>query len=70
MNATDLPIVRQVIDSGADDRVYDSLVLGGPLVVVAVLVAGRNTATIGLAVLYVGLFVSYLAYRGVGRGEG
>ncbi|MFB6229037.1 MAG: hypothetical protein ABEH88_10850 [Halobacteriales archaeon] len=48
---------------------YDSLVLGGPPVVVAILAAGRNAATIGLAVLYVGLFVSYLAYRGVGRGE-
>ncbi len=29
MNVTDLPIIRQVVESGADDRVYDALVLLG-----------------------------------------
>jgi hypothetical protein len=69
MNVTDLPIIRQVVESGADDRVYDALVLVGPLVVVGILLLGRNAATVGLAALYVTLFVSYLAYRGVTGGD-
>lgn len=69
MNVTDLPIIRQVVESGADDRVYDALVLAGPLLIVGILLAGRNVVTAGLAGLYVALFVSYLAYRGVTRGE-
>jgi hypothetical protein len=64
VNATDLPIVKQVLESGADDRVYDSLVLAGPIVIAVILVAGRTVVTTGVALLYIACFVSYLLYRG------
>jgi hypothetical protein len=69
VNVSDLPVVRQVLDSGARDRVYDSLVLAGLPVIVVIVVAGRSALTTGLAALYLALFVSYLAYQGVTGGD-
>lgn len=67
MKPADLPIIKQVLESGAEDRVYDSLVLTGPVIIAVILLVGRSVVTIGLALLYVTVFVSYLAYRGIDR---
>ncbi|MFC7156238.1 hypothetical protein ACFQPA_12375 [Halomarina halobia] len=65
MTFTNFPVIKQVFESGADDRMYDSLVITGPVVVLIVAVVGRAVFTVGLAVLYLITFVSYLLYRAV-----
>lgn len=65
MNPAELPVIKQVLESGADDRVYDSLVLAGPVIITVILLVGRSVITIGLALLYIALFVSYLSYQGL-----
>ncbi|MFB6202155.1 MAG: hypothetical protein ABEI98_09115 [Halorhabdus sp.] len=67
MNVSDVPVVGTVLDSGADDRVFDSLLLAGPLVIVTIGVLGRSILTELLAVGYVTLFVGYVCYRGIDR---
>lgn len=64
MNIGDLPVVSNVFEAGADDRVFDSLLLIGPLVIGLVIVLGRSLVTEALAVTYIGAFVAYVLYRG------
>jgi len=70
VNLTDIPVVKQVFESGADDRVYDSLVLAGPILIAVILLVGRSLITLGLALSYVALFVFYLAYKGIIDADG
>ncbi|WP_136688373.1 hypothetical protein [Halorhabdus amylolytica] len=65
MNVRDLPIVRTIYESGADDRVFDGLLLAGPFVVVLIAGLGRSFVTELLAVAYVGVFLGYVLYRGI-----
>lgn len=65
MRPTDLPVVSHVFESGADDRVFDSLLLVGPLVIAVVALFGRSLLTELLAGAYIGTFVAYVLYRGV-----
>lgn len=65
MNPDDLPIISTVFEVGADDRLFDSLLLLGPLVIVVVVAAGRSTATELLALAYITVFLGYVLYRGV-----
>jgi hypothetical protein len=62
---TDLPLVSAVVDAGADDRIFDSLLLLGPLVVAVIVLLGRSMLTEVLAVAYIAVFVGYGLYRGV-----
>lgn len=64
MKLVELPVVKQVLETGADDRVYDSLVLAGPIVIAIILIGGRSVLTVGLSLLYVGVFAAYLLYNG------
>ena len=64
------PILGTVYESGADDRVYDGLLLLGPVVIllIAVLVTvfdERPLIVELLAAGYVAVFVGYVLYRGV-----
>lgn len=63
MNPSDVPVISIVFESGAEDRVFDSILLIGPLVIVCIAVAGRSLLTEGLAVAYIGVFVTYVLYR-------
>lgn len=63
MNVADLPVVSDVFDAGADDRVFDALLLCGPLVIGLVVVLGRWWFTEALAVAYIAVFVAYVLYR-------
>ena len=44
MKLGDLPIVSTVFEAGADDRVFDSLLLLGPLVIGLVIVLNRPSS--------------------------
>lgn len=65
MKLVDLPVVSNVVEAGADDRVFDSLLLGGPLVIGLIVVLERSLFTEALAVVYIAVFVTYTLYRGV-----
>lgn len=55
-----LPVIRQVVDSGAEDRVFDGLVLAGPLVICLVAALGRSPVARGVAAGYVLVFVAHV----------
>lgn len=65
MWGSELPIIGDLLESGAEDRVFDSLLLVGPLLILVIAVAGRSVLTTGLAAAYVVFFVAYVLYRGV-----
>lgn len=70
MKPSDLPVVSVVFEAGAEDRVFDSLLLVGPLVIVLVAVLGRSLLTTGLAMGYIAVFVTYVLYRGARQDSG
>lgn len=65
MKPGDLPVISNVFEAGADDRIFDSLLLLGPPVIGLVIVLDRSPVTEALAVAYLGVFVTYVLYRGV-----
>jgi hypothetical protein len=65
MKLGDLPIISTGFEAGADDRVFDSLLLLGPLVIGLVIILNRSFVTEALAVAYLGVFVTYVLYRGI-----
>jgi hypothetical protein len=65
MSWTDLPVVSAVSDAGAEDRVFDSLLLLGPLVIAVIAVLGRSVVTEVLAGVYIAVFVAYVAYHAI-----
>ncbi|GAB6861988.1 hypothetical protein ACFR97_03810 [Haloplanus litoreus] len=67
MNPRDLPVISDVFEAGADDRVFDSLLLLGPLVIGLVVVLDRSFVTETLALAYIAVFVGYVLYRGAAQ---
>jgi hypothetical protein len=65
VNVDDLPIIGRVHQWGAEETVYDALLLCGPLVVLVIAVLGRTSVTVGLTGLYVASFVGYALSRAV-----
>ncbi|MFC6769873.1 hypothetical protein [Natrinema soli] len=65
MRVSDLPVVGDLLESGAEDRVFDSLLLVGPLLILLIALVGRSSLTTGLALSYVSFFIAYVLYRGV-----
>ena len=63
MHPENLPVVGAVFRFGARDRVLDSIILAGPVVVAALVLLGRNVLTTVLAALYVLSFVGYVLYK-------
>ncbi|QLG50310.1 hypothetical protein [Natrinema halophilum] len=64
MSLDDLPIVDDPLEAGAEDRVFDSLLLVGPLLILFIAIAGRSPLTTGGAIAYCWFFISYIIYRG------
>jgi len=64
MKSRDIPVVSAVFEAGADDRVFDSLLLVGLLVIGLVVVLGRSLVTEAVAIAYIAAFVGYTLYRG------
>jgi hypothetical protein len=67
MDPENLPLVGPVFEFGAQDRVLDTIMLSGPVVVLAIVVLGRSPLTEALVVLYVTSFVAYVLYSGLRR---
>ncbi|CCQ33272.1 hypothetical protein HLRTI_001861 [Halorhabdus tiamatea SARL4B] len=69
MKFSKMPFVSAVLESGADDHVYDGLLLIGPVVILLIAVLEPILALSGvaqaLAIAYVTAFVVYVLYRGV-----
>ena len=70
MNVDDLPILGRVHQWGAEETVYDALLLCGPLVVLVIAVLGRTPVTVGLTGLYLASFVGYALSRAVSASAG
>ncbi|NHN61371.1 MULTISPECIES: hypothetical protein [Halorussus] len=68
MNWTDVPVLRAVFRVGPADRVFDLLILFGPLLITSIALVGRNPITTGLTVLYLCGFAGYVLYKGL-RGQ-
>ncbi|SEV84146.1 hypothetical protein [Natrinema salifodinae] len=65
MNVDDVPIVGEILESGAEDRVFDSLLLVGPFLIVLIAIVGRSPITSAIAIAYLLFFVAYVLYRGL-----
>lgn len=65
MRLRTLPVVSSVLEAGADDRVFDTLLLVGPLVIGVIVVLDRSVVTEALAVAYIAVFVTYVLYQGI-----
>ncbi|AFO56271.1 MULTISPECIES: hypothetical protein [Natrinema] len=65
MSLDDLPIVGGFLEAGAEDRVFDLLLLVGPLLILFIAVAGRSPLTVGGAIAYCWFFIAHIIYRGV-----
>ncbi|WP_121743591.1 hypothetical protein [Natronorubrum halophilum] len=65
MNIADIPIVGDLLEAGAEDWVFDSLLLIGPLLIALIAVIGRSPITTGITAAYLLFFVAYVLYRGV-----
>jgi len=65
MTPRDLPVVSVVFDAGADDRVFDSLLLVGPLIIALIVALGRSLVTEVVAIAYIAMFVGYTLYQWV-----
>lgn len=65
MKLREIPVISYGFDAGADDRVFDSLLLVGPLVIGVVVLLKRSLFTEALAVAYIAVFLTYALYQGV-----
>ncbi|WP_458190800.1 hypothetical protein [Haladaptatus sp. NG-WS-4] len=65
MKLGDLPVISTVFEAGADDRIFDLLLLLGPLVIGLVIVLNRSLVTEALALAYLSVFVAYILYQGI-----
>lgn len=65
MRLSDVPVLSHVFESGPRDRIFDSLLLAGPLVVVLLAVLGRSPLTHAVAASYIVTLVGYVLYRAV-----
>ncbi len=64
MKLGELPFISYVFEAGADNRIFDSLLLFGPLVIGLVVILGRSFITESIAVAYIAVFVAYVLYQG------
>lgn len=63
MRLTDIPVVQWIHDTGPDDRVFDTLLLGGPVLIGLLALAGRTPLATAIVVSYLGVFCGYTAYK-------
>lgn len=63
MRTDELPIISLVSNVGADDWIFDTLLILGPLVIVVIAALGRSLVTEVLAAIYIVVFVAYVGYQ-------
>lgn len=59
------PVIGKVIEAGPDDRIFDGLLVVGPLIILLLAALGRSPLTMGIGATYIAAFVLYVLYRGV-----
>lgn len=64
-----VPFVGPLLAAGADDPVFDVLLLLGPFVIVAIAVLGRRPLSTALATAYTAFFAGYVAFVGISDGN-
>ncbi|AAG19634.1 MULTISPECIES: hypothetical protein [Halobacterium] len=55
-----IPVIGPLLAAGADDRVFDALLVLGPVVIVAIRLLGRTPVSLALAVAYTVGFAAYI----------
>ncbi|GGK76878.1 hypothetical protein [Haloarcula sebkhae] len=65
MRLEQIPVIGPLLEAGADDSVFDALLILGPIVISIITFLGRTLPSVLLAVAYTGGFLSYIAYKGV-----
>jgi len=65
MRIEKVPFIGPLFTAGADDPVFDTLLIRGPAVIIAVTILGRTLPSTLLAVAYTGGFFGYIAYKGL-----
>ncbi|MFA9418149.1 hypothetical protein [Natrinema sp. HArc-T2] len=68
MKIGDLPFVGDPLEGGAEDQVFDSLLLLGPVIIALIAIVGRSVLTTAIAVAYLSSFVGYVLYQGIHKG--
>lgn len=63
MNPASIPVVGRVFEMGASDPVFDSLLLGGPVVVLLIALLGRTPIVQALAIGYIVSFLAKIAHN-------
>ncbi|MDR5655821.1 hypothetical protein RH831_01310 [Halodesulfurarchaeum sp. HSR-GB] len=63
MNPTAIPIVETVFEVGAQDRLFDGLLLIGPVLLALIAVVGRTPLTMALAGGYIAAFLLHIGHR-------
>lgn len=58
------PLVYSLSDAGPADRVFDVMLLGGPLVIVLLATVGRTPVTVAIVAMYLVAFLGYVLYKG------
>lgn len=69
MKLEQIPFVGFVTRFGVEDYVLAAFMLAGPPLILTLALLDRSPVTSALAAAYVGLFVFYVAYRGVATNE-
>jgi hypothetical protein len=70
MKWTDLPLASRLAEIGPNDRVFDTLLMLGPLLILLLAILGRSIVTEALAVVYIAVFLGYVLYRAVSNPTG
>lgn len=60
-----IPIIGSLLAAGADNRIFDALLVSGPVVIIAIALLGRNPTSTALAVAYTVGFSVYVGYNGL-----
>ncbi|RDI71609.1 hypothetical protein [Halopelagius longus] len=70
MSIDDAPVLGPVLEAGADDRVFDGLLLAGPILLCALALVGRREVTTVIAAGYIAVFVGYTLHKASGDESG
>lgn len=65
MTPRSLPLIRFLNEAGPDDRVFDGMLLAGPIIIVIIAIVGRTNLTSGLVWLYIIAIFGYVLYKGL-----
>lgn len=59
-----IPFVGSLLAAGADDHVFDALLVAGPIIIIIIAFLGRTPISAALAITYTGGFIGYIGYKG------